>query len=106
MKLSLEAIEKAQIAGLPVFLLAEQDKTLGGLPKDRAGSQSQVSAALKGQADKVLTDSVELVTGPEGTVAVLQVPQKKGLPREDKLRLAGSRILDLMKSRSWAKAAV
>jgi leucyl aminopeptidase len=106
MKLSLEAIEKAQIEGIPVILLAEQEKTLGGLPKDRAGSQSQVSSALKSQADKVLSDSVELISGPGGGLAILQVPQKKGLPREDRLRLAASRIVDLMKSRSWQKAAV
>jgi leucyl aminopeptidase len=106
MKLSLEAIEKAQNEGLPIILLAEQEKMLGGLPKDRAGLQPQVSAALKSQADKVLTDSLELISVAGATLAVLQVPQKKGLPREDRLRLAGSRIVDLMKSRSWAKAAV
>jgi leucyl aminopeptidase len=106
MKLSLEAIEKAQIEGLPVILLADQEKTLGGLPKVRSGFQSQVSAILKSQAEKVLTDSVELVSGEGGGLAILQIPQKKGLPREDRLRLAASRIVDLMKSRSWAKAAV
>jgi leucyl aminopeptidase len=62
--------------------------------------------ALKNQADKVLTDSLELISGTGGILAVLQVPQKKGLPREDRLRLAASRMVDLMKSRSWPKAAV
>jgi leucyl aminopeptidase len=106
MKFSLEAIEKAQTEGLPVILLAEQEKTLGGLPKERSGLQPQVAMALKNQADKVLTDSLELISGTGGILAVLQVPQKKGLPREDRLRLAASRMVDLMKSRSWPKAAV
>lgn len=106
MKLSLEAIEKAQTEGFPVILLGEQEKALGGLPKDRSGFQPQVATALKNQADKVLTDSVELISGTGGMLAVLQVPQKKGLAREDRIRLAASRVLDLMKSRSWTKAAV
>jgi leucyl aminopeptidase len=106
MKLSLEAIEKARTETLPLVLFAEQDKLNGGLPKDRSGLQAQVAGILKNQADKILNDSFELLSASDGPLAVHQLPQKKGLPREDRLRLGASRMVDLMKSRSWAKAAV
>ena len=107
MKLTLEAIEKARTEGLPALILvAEQEKLLGGLPKDRSGHQARVAAAAKNQADKVLTDPFELIHTPDSVIAVLQVPQKKGLPREDRLRLAAARICDWQKGRSLAKAAL
>ncbi len=107
MKLVLEALEKANTQALPALvLLADQDNLLGELPKDRSTLQGQVSAVLKNQAGKVLTDPLELVFTTDCTIAILQVPQKKGLSREDRLRLAASRIGDLQKSRSWPKTAI
>ena len=107
MKLNLEAIEKVRTEGLPaLILLAEQEKPLGGLPKDRIALNARVSAVLKKQADKVLGDSLELISEGDFLVGAYQVPQKKGLGREDRLRLAAARIGDWQKSRSLPRIAV
>ncbi len=107
MKLILEAIEKYRTEGLPALvLLADQDKLLGALPKDRSGLQAKVQAVLKNQASKVLNDSLELVSDGDQLVAIFQLPQKKGLNREDRLRLAASRIGEWQKSRSLTRMAL
>ncbi len=107
MKLILEAIEKTRTEGLPALvLLAEQDKLVGNLPKDRNSLQNQVSAVVKNQANKILNDSWELIPAGDFLAAVFQVPQKKGLSREDRLRLAASRIGEWQKARSLPRIAV
>ncbi|HKP95967.1 MAG TPA: leucyl aminopeptidase family protein [Fibrobacteria bacterium] len=107
MKLLLEAIEKYRSEGLPALvLLAEQEKLLGSLPKDRSALQNQVQAILKNQASKVLNDSLETFTAGDLVVCVFQLPQKKGLNREDRLRLAASRVGEWQKSRSLPRMAV
>jgi leucyl aminopeptidase len=107
MKLVLEVIEKYRLEGVPALVLpAEQDKLLGAPPKDRAGLSAKVQAVLKSQANKVLNDSMELLADGDLLVSVLQLPQKKGLNREDRIRLAASRIGDWQKSRSLARIAV
>ena len=61
MKLLLEAIEKCRTEGLPALvLLAEQEKLLGSLPKDRSAFQNQAQSIVKNQASKVLNDSTEM----------------------------------------------
>ena len=75
MKLTLEAIEKARTEGLPALILvAEQEKLLGGLPKDRSGHQARVAAA--GQLNI-------LAAGPGAVLAAAQP------------------YLDLMGRRTW-----
>jgi leucyl aminopeptidase len=107
MKLILEAIEKYRSEGVPaLMLLADQDKLLGNLPKDRSNLQSQVQAVMKNQAAKVLNDSLELIADGDQLVAVFQLPQKKGLNREDRIRLAASRMGEWLKSRSLTRMAV
>jgi leucyl aminopeptidase len=107
MKLILEAIEKYRSEGIPALvLLADQDKLLGNLPKDRSGLQAKVQAVVKKQAAKVLNDSLELIADGDLLVAVFQLPTKKGLNREDRIRLAASRIGDWLKSRSLTRMAV
>ncbi|MDB5105363.1 MAG: hypothetical protein JWP91_3052, partial [Fibrobacteres bacterium] len=74
MKLNLEAIEKYRTEGVPaLILLAEQEKLLGNLPKDKAGLQTRVQAILKNQAAKVLTDSMELIQDGDLLVSVFQL---------------------------------
>ena len=107
MKLILEAIEKTRSEGFPALvLLAEQDKLLGGLPKDRSDLQNRIAAVVKNQANKVLGDSMELIPDGDFLAAVFQVPQKKGLSREDRLRLAASRIGEWQKGRSLPRIAI
>lgn len=107
MKLSLESIEKSRLERIPALgILAEQEKPLGSVPKVRQALGSQVQAILKQQAGKVLNDSQELLPTPDLLVAVAQVPQKKGLSREERLRLAAARLTDLFKSRSLSRMAL
>jgi leucyl aminopeptidase len=107
MKLLLEAFEKSRTEGLPALvLLADQEKLMGNLPKDRFGFQDRVQAILKNQAGKVLNDSMELISADDSLICVFQLPQKKGLNREDRLRLAASRIGEWQKSRSLSRLAV
>jgi leucyl aminopeptidase len=107
MKLILEAIEKYRSEGVPaLMLLADQDKLLGNLPKDRSNLQSKVQAVMKSQTAKVLNDSLELIADGDQWVAVFQLPQKKGLNREDRIRLAASRMGEWLKSRSLTRMAI
>ncbi|MEO6098280.1 MAG: leucyl aminopeptidase family protein [Fibrobacteria bacterium] len=107
MKLILEVIEKYRSQGAPALvLLAEQDKLLGNLPRDRSNLQAKVQTVLKNQAAKVLNDSLELIAEGEQLIAVFQLPAKKGLNREDRIRLAASRIGEWLKSRSLTRMAV
>lgn len=107
MKLSLETIEKSRIETLPALaILAEQEKVLGNLPKDRNTLQPQVQEILKNQATKVLLDSTELVTTPNLLLILCQIPAKKGLNREERIRLAAGRLVDVMKSRSLHRLAI
>jgi leucyl aminopeptidase len=107
MKLILEAIEKSRTEGLPALIvLAEQEKLLGNLPKDRSSLQNQVQGIVKNQAAKVLNDSMELLAQGDFILGVFQIPQKKGLNREDRIRLAASRIGDWQKSRTLTRVAV
>jgi leucyl aminopeptidase len=107
MKLILESMDKFRLEGVPaLFVLAEQEKLLGTIPKERPKLLPKIQKILKNQAAKVLTDSFELLTDEEQLWVVGQVPQKKGLNQEDRLRLLASRIFDLQKSRSLAKVAL
>jgi leucyl aminopeptidase len=107
MNLILEAFEKNRLDGVQALVIvAEQEKTLGSVPKDRVGVQAQVQAVLKNQAAKVLNDSVELLQTPGLTVVICQLSQKKGLNREERIRLAAARIVDVQKSRSLGKVAI
>ena len=106
MKLILESLEKFRSDGCPALILfAEQEKLLGTLPRDRSGLTGQVSGILKDQAGKILNDTFELISASKHLIIVGQIPQKKGLNREDRLRLAASRIVELQKSRSLPKVA-
>jgi leucyl aminopeptidase len=107
MKLHLDSIEKSRLEGIPALaLLADQEKTLGSLPKDRSALQTQVQAVLKNQTAKVLSDSTELVSTPDLLLVISQIPQKKGLNREERIRMATARLVDLQKSRSLPKMAL
>jgi leucyl aminopeptidase len=107
MKLILEAIEKYSLEGIPALvLLADQENLLGNLPKNRSGLAAKVQAILKNQTAKVLTDSMELLVDGDQLIAIFQLPQKKGLNREDRIRLAASRIGDWQKSRSLTRMAL
>jgi leucyl aminopeptidase len=107
MKLILEAIEKYRSEGVPALvLLADQEKLLGNLPKDRSGLAAKVQAILKNQTAKVLNDSMELLVDGDVLIPIFQIPQKKGLNREDRIRLAASRIGEWQKSRSLTRMAL
>ncbi len=107
MKLLLEAIEKCRSDAIPALLiLAEQEKLLGTLPKDRISILNQVQSIVKSQAAKTLTDPMELFSVGELLISVMQLPQKKGLNREDRIRLAASRIGEWQRSRSLPRIAV
>jgi leucyl aminopeptidase len=107
MNLILESFEKNRLEGVQALvILAEQEKPLGSVPKDKAGLQNQVQAVLKNQAGKVLNDSTELIPTPGLTVIVSQLSQKKGLNREERIRLAAARLVDIQKSRSLSKIAI
>jgi leucyl aminopeptidase len=108
MKLFLEAVEKCRTEGLPaLILLAEQEKLLGSapasLPKEHT---AQAHVILKNQAAKVWNDSLETFSAGDLLAGVFQLPQKKGLNREDRLRLAAARIGEWQKSRSLSRIAV
>lgn len=107
MKLNLDSIEKTRLEGIPALaILAEQEKPLGLLPRDRGSLLPQVQAVLKSQATKVLNDSMELIPTPGLLLLVSQIPQKKGLSREERLRLAASRLVETLKTRSLTKMAI
>jgi leucyl aminopeptidase len=107
MKLILEAIEKGRTEGLPALIIpVEQEKILGSLPKDCAALLNRVQSIVKSQTAKVLTESMELFASGELLVCVFQIPQKKGLNREDRIRLAASRMGEWQKGRSLARIAV
>ena len=107
MKLILESLEKFQSEGIPaLIILAEQEKLLGSLPKDKSQLLGQVQDVLKSQSTKVLNDAMELLPVSKQLLVIAQVPQKKGLNREDRLRLAATRIADLQRSRSLPSIAV
>ena len=107
MKLTLEPLEKFQSEGVPaLIILAEQEKLLGSLPKDRSQMLGQVLDVLKRQANKVLNDTFELIPVSKQLLAIAQMPQKKGLNREDRLRMAATRMADLQRSRSLPRIAV
>ena len=107
MKLILESIEKSRLEGIPALaILAEQEKPFGLLPKDRGSLLPQVQAVLKSQATKVLNDSMEMIPTPGLLLIVCQIPQKKGLSREERLRMAAARLADTQKGRSLTRMAI
>ena len=107
MKLTLEPIEKTRLEAVQaLIILAEQDKTLGSLPKDRMALQPQLQSILKSQSAKVLTESLEWISTPSILLVACQFPQKKGLGREERLRLAANRLVDFQKSRSLSRIAI
>jgi len=107
MKLVLGSLEKFngnEISAL--VILAEGEKVLGTLPKDKKSFQEQIKTITQNQNAKILNDSLEIIWSEKQIIAVLQVPQKKGLDKADKLRLAASRILDFQKNRSLKSLAL
>ncbi len=103
MKLSLEPIEKFSAENSTLLMWAEKEKAFGTLPKVFANSASQVKVLFKKQSDKILNDAFEYHNSENRTIALSQLPIRKGLPREDRLRLAGSKALELQKNRSIEK---
>ncbi|MEO7424083.1 MAG: leucyl aminopeptidase family protein [Fibrobacteria bacterium] len=84
----------------------EQEKFLGSLPKDHSALLNRVQSIAKSQSAKILSESLELFASENLLVCVFQIPQKKGLNREDRIRLAASRIGEWQKSRTLARIAV
>src|SRR5690606_16913078 len=68
--------------------------------------QKQVLGILKNQASKTLNESLETFNSGNQLVAVWQIPLKKGLNREERLRLLASRIAEWQKSRSLPRVAI
>ncbi len=107
MKLFLASMEKSPTAQIPpLILIADQEKLLGTLPKANDTNSAKVREIVKQQTSKLLTETIELLSGTSPLLAVCQVPTKKGLDGEDRLRLAASRILDFQKSRSLPRVAI
>ena len=104
MKLSVDSLEKFVKVGAPaIVILAEQEGCLGDLPRECKSILLQVQEILKNQSTKILNDSFELFTVEKQLFIVAQILQKKGLNREDRLRLTASRLAEVQKSRSLAK---
>ncbi len=106
MKLTLEPIEKFSAENSTVLIWAEKEKAFGTFPKVFANSASSIKGLLKKQSDKVLNDAFEYHNAANGSIALSQLPIRKGLPRDDRFRLAGSKTLDLQKNRSLEKLFV
>ncbi len=104
MKITLESAEKFKVTvGQSFVIFAEGIKPFGFLP-GKNPVQTLIEKTLNEQSRKILTDSVEIISLENTQVLVIQIPAKKGLAREDRVRIASARAYDCLKSRSISKA--
>lgn len=98
-------VETSEKAGnkrpIQLFVVpVEKETLLGSLPDPSPSLLAKVMEVARKQSERVLTSAWEILSHQDYSIAVGQVPARKGLDRADQLRLFACSALDLAKARA------
>jgi leucyl aminopeptidase len=99
MKIRIESVTRDTRPAAYQVLWADGKKTLGGLSGTDAARQKQVDALLAAQAEKSVDLESDLFRDGENILVVSQLPKKRGLDREERVRLAAMTALESARAR-------
>ncbi len=107
MRILIETSDKASKKPAFQVLWSDEKRQLGGLTADDAAVWgSFVADLLSAQAEKTVTADADIFRDGKRSLLVSRLPQKKGLDRGERIRLAAAAALDSAKARGAREATL
>lgn len=107
MKIRIESLDKKTKPAPLQVLWIEDKKWLGGLsPEDSSVWSASVNALTAGQADKSISVDAEWFQHGARRLLAARVPQRKGLDRGERLRIAAGQAYEAARARAASSVTV